>query len=89
MAGAPPRRCCCLDSAAEIAEILRFASAEGLAVIPIGGGTHLGIGMPPSRYDIALDLSGMNRILAYEPHDLTLGIEPGITCAGLDRQASM
>jgi len=73
-------------SVAEIAGILRFASAERLAVIPIGGGTHLGIGMPPRRYDIALDLSGMNRILAYEPHDLTLGIEPGITCAGLDRK---
>ena len=73
------------SSSAEIAEILRFASAEGLAVIPTGGKTHLGIGMPPRRYDLALDLSAMNRILAYEPHDLTLGIEPGITCAELDR----
>ena len=74
------------NSAAEIAEILRFASAERLAVIPMGGGTHLGIGMPPRRYDLALDLSGMNRILAFEPRDLTLGIEPGVACADLDRE---
>lgn len=74
------------NSAAEIADILHFASAERLAVIPMGGRTHLGIGMPPRRYDLALDLTGMNKILAYEPHDLTLGIEPGVACADLDRE---
>ena len=73
------------SSADEIAEILRFASAERLAVIPVGGKTHLHIGMPPQRYDLALDVSRMKRILAYEPRDLTLGIEPGITSADLDR----
>jgi len=74
------------DSAAQIAEALRFASAEGLALIPMGGRSHLGIGMPPRRYDLALDLSRMNKILACEPRDLTLGIEPGVTCAALDRE---
>jgi glycolate oxidase FAD binding subunit len=74
------------ESAAEIAEILRFASAERLAVIPMGGRTHLGIGLPPRQYDLALDLSRMNKILAYEPRDLTLGIEPGATCADLARE---
>jgi glycolate oxidase FAD binding subunit len=74
------------DSVAEITEILRFASAERLAVIPVGGKTHLHIGMPPLRYDLALDVSGMNRLLAYEPQDLTLGAEPGMTFADLDRR---
>ena len=64
--------------AAQIVEILRFAAAEKLAVIPTSGGTKLGIGLPPSRYDIALDLSRMNRVLAYDPHDLTLGVEPAV-----------
>jgi len=63
--------------AVQIAEILRFAAAEKLAVIPTGGGTKLGIGSTPARYDISLDLSRMNRVLAYDPHDLTLGVEPG------------
>lgn len=74
------------NSAAEIAEVLRFASAERLAVIPTGGRTHLGIGMPPRQYDLALDLSRMNRVLSCEPRDLTLGIEPGVTCAVLARE---
>jgi glycolate oxidase FAD binding subunit len=73
------------SSVVDIAETLRFASAERLAVIPIGGRTHLHIGMPPHPYELALDVSQMNRVLAFEPHDLTLGVEPGITHAELDR----
>jgi len=69
--------------AVQIAEILRFAAAEKLAAIPTGGCTKLGIGSPPARYDIALDLSRMNRVLAYDPHDLTLGVEPGVRIEGL------
>jgi glycolate oxidase FAD binding subunit len=72
-------------NAAEIAEIVRFAAAEKLAVIPMGGGTKLGIGSPPARYDIALDVSRLNRILAYDPHDLTLGVEPGMRIEDLLR----
>lgn len=64
--------------ASQVAEILRYAAAEKLAVIPTGGSTKLGIGSPPARYDISLDLSRMNRVLAYDPQDLTLGVEPGV-----------
>jgi glycolate oxidase FAD binding subunit len=63
--------------AAQIAEVIRFASAEKLAVIACAGCTKLGIGSPPARYDIALDLTRMNRVLACDPRDLTLGVEPG------------
>lgn len=62
----------------QIAELLRFAAKERLAVIPSGGGTKLGIGALPERYDLALDLSRMNRVLAYDPDDLTLAVEAGI-----------
>ena len=70
---------------AQVAEIIRFASAEKLAVIPCGGCTKLGIGFPPARYDIALDLSRMDRVLAYDPRDLTLGVEPGVRIEDLLR----
>ena len=65
-------------SAEEITEVVRFAAAEKLAMIPVGGRTKLSIGMPPQRYDIALDMSRMNHVLAYDPGDLTLGAEAGI-----------
>ena len=64
--------------AAQVAEVLRFARAEKRSVIPCGGCSKLGIGSPPSRYDIALDLSRLNRVMAYDPQDLTLGVEPGM-----------
>lgn len=71
------------QSAQEISDLLKFAAAEKLAVIPCGSRTKLGIGMPPAQYDIALDLSRMNRVLAFEPRDLTLGVEPGVQLATL------
>src|SRR5580700_5448710 len=83
--GARPAAVVCPTDAAQIAEILRFAAAEKLAVIPTGGCTKLGIGSPPARYDIALDLSRMNRVLAYDPQDLTLGVEPGVRIEDLLR----
>jgi glycolate oxidase FAD binding subunit len=73
-------------SAADVAEIVKLCAAERLALIPMGGRSKLGIGMPPSKYDLALDLSRMNRVLAYDPGDLTLGVEPGVRFADLERE---
>jgi len=81
--GMTPAAAVKVGSVAEIAELLGFAATEKLAVIPCGGRTKLGIGSPPARYDVALDVSQMNRVLAYEPRDLTLGVEPGIRFAAL------
>jgi glycolate oxidase FAD binding subunit len=73
-------------TAAEVAEILKLAAAERLAVISMGGRSKLGIGMPPRSYDLALDLTRMNRVLAFDPADLTLGVEPGVRFAQLEQQ---
>jgi glycolate oxidase FAD binding subunit len=70
-------------SAEEVAEVVRFAATENLAVIPSGARTKLRIGAPPHRYDLALDLTRLNRVLAYDPGDLTVGIEAGIRLAEL------
>ncbi len=70
-------------SVEEVAEIIRLAAAEKLAVIPTGGRTKLGIGAPPRRYDLALHMTRLNRVLAYDPGDLTLGVEPGVGLAQL------
>lgn len=71
-------------SAEEVAEIVRFAALEKLAIIPCGNRTKLGIGAPPSRYDIALDLSGLNQISHYDPGDLTLSVDAGMPLAKLN-----
>jgi glycolate oxidase FAD binding subunit len=65
-------------STEEVVEIVKYAAAEKLAIVPTGARTKLGIGMPPQQYDVALDMTRMNRVVAYDPGDLTLSVEPGI-----------
>src|SRR6266850_3550797 len=71
-------------SAEEVAEIVRFAALEKLALVPCGNRTKLAIGMPPSHYDIALDMTALNRIPHYDPGDLTLSAEAGMPLAKLN-----
>jgi glycolate oxidase FAD binding subunit len=64
-------------STEEVIEIVRYAAAEKLALIASGARTKLGIGSSPERYDVALDMTRLNRIIAYDPGDLTLSVEAG------------
>jgi glycolate oxidase FAD binding subunit len=64
--------------AAEVAEIVQFAKSEKLVLIPCGKRTKLNIGMPPARYDVAVDMTGLNQIAYYDPADLTLSVEAGL-----------
>ncbi len=61
----------------EVVEIVKFAAREKLAIIPTAARTKLRIGMPPRQYDLALGMTRMDRIVAYDPGDLTLSVEPG------------
>jgi glycolate oxidase FAD binding subunit len=69
----------------EAAQLLRRAADRGLAVIPWGNGTKIGIGAPPQRYDAALSLRDLNRTTYYEPDDLVVSVEPGMTFGALQQ----
>jgi glycolate oxidase FAD binding subunit len=70
-------------SSAEVVEIVRFAKSEKMALLPCGHCTKLGIGMPPARYDIALDMTGLDQIAYYDPGDLTLSVDAGMNLTQL------
>jgi glycolate oxidase FAD binding subunit len=70
-------------SSEEVAEIVKFAASEKLALVPTGARTKLGIGYAPSRYDLALDMTRLNKVIAYDPGDLTLSVEAGAPLAKL------
>jgi glycolate oxidase FAD binding subunit len=70
-------------TAPEVAEIVRFAAAEKLAVICCGSRSKLELGMPPSRYDLAIDLTRLREIVHYDPADLTLSVDAGLTLSEL------
>ncbi len=62
----------------KVAALLTFANERGLAVIPTGGGTKLSTGNPPRRYDAAISFGKLNRVIHYEPADLTITVEAGM-----------
>src|SRR5215472_1205275 len=64
-------------SAEQVEEIVRLAALERLALIPCGHRTKIEIGMPPARYDIALDMIGLRQIAHYDPGDLTVSVDAG------------
>ncbi|HUA00010.1 MAG TPA: FAD-binding oxidoreductase [Candidatus Aquilonibacter sp.] len=72
------------ESAEQVAEIVRFAAAEKQAIVPCGARTKLAMGAPPARYDIALDMTGLHRIVAYDPGDMTLSVEAGIPLRNIE-----
>ena len=73
------------DAVEQIPEIIKLAAAEKLAVVVTGGRTKLNVGLPPAKYDVALDMSALNKIIAYDPGDLTLSVEAGIPLRQISR----
>jgi glycolate oxidase FAD binding subunit len=65
--------------AEQVASVLHYASEHRLGLIPRGRGTKLSMGNPPRQYDVALSLGELNRVVHYEPADLTISVEPGMT----------
>jgi glycolate oxidase FAD binding subunit len=62
----------------EVVEVVKYAAAEKLGLIPMGARTKLRIGSPPLRYDLALDMTRLDHVIAYDPGDLTLSVEAGV-----------
>lgn len=73
------------SSEAQVAEMLRQANADGLAVIPRGAGTKRAWGNPPARADLVLSLAKLNRVVEHVWADLTVTVEAGCTIAELQR----
>ena len=83
--GVEPSAAVAPESIDEVCRVLEAAHRSGLAVSPLGGRTRLALGNPPERYDLALDLSRLDRIVDHNPADLTATVEAGITLDGLRR----
>jgi len=70
-------------SAEEVAGIVSFAAAEKLAVAACGSRSKLELGMPPQRYDLALDMTELSQIAHYDPGDLTVSVDTGMPLSEL------
>ena len=63
----------------QLSQILQLSYKNSLAVIPIGGGTQFDVGNDPIRADIILNLTKLDQVIDYEPNDLTITVQAGIT----------
>ncbi|MBM4410537.1 MAG: FAD-binding oxidoreductase [Chloroflexi bacterium] len=68
---------------AEVATLLHEADEAGLALAPLGARTAAALGRPLARYDIALDLRPLDRVIEYVPEDLVITVQAGVTLATL------
>lgn len=74
-------------SAEECAGVMKIAGEANAAVVPFGGGTKQAHGNPirtAGRPLMALRTTRMNRVVEYEPDDLTITVEAGMTIADLN-----
>ncbi len=74
-------------STAEVAAVVAYASAHGVAVIPYGGGTGVMGAVVPRRGGVALDLRRMDRVIEISREDRIARVQPGVYLADLDAAA--
>jgi glycolate oxidase len=73
---------------AEVAAILKLASAERIPVTPRGAGTGLSGGALPVHGGISLSLERLNRILAIDTANAQAVVEPGVTTQRLQEEVA-
>jgi len=71
-------------TAQEAAQVVAFAAAQNLTIIPAGGFTAMSTGGIPERINILLRTTRLAGVTHYDPADLTIGVGAGCTLAALD-----
>jgi glycolate oxidase FAD binding subunit len=67
---------------------LALCESEGMAVVPVGAGTRLEIGNPPSRFDVYLSTRSLAGIVDHAEGDLTVAVRAGTSLEALNRELS-
>ena len=86
--GLQPSRTLRPETTEDLAALITGAGRDHEAVLLWGGGTRIGVGDPPTRYDIAVDLTGLAGIVEHSPADLVCTVRAGTTLAELARALS-
>lgn len=71
----------------EVQAILRWASAQGVAVVPSGGRTGLSGGAVAANGELVLSLERMNKALAFDAVDRTLTVQAGMALEAVHNAA--
>ena len=74
-----------VDSAEQVAAVLRVATEHGLRVVPTGSGSKRDWGGAPEAVDLLLDLSEVNKVLEHAEGDLVVRAQAGAAMAEVQR----
>ncbi|HWA29810.1 MAG TPA: FAD-linked oxidase C-terminal domain-containing protein [Rhizomicrobium sp.] len=80
-----PLACVLPKTKDEVSAVLRFASEEGIAIVPRGAGTSLSGGALPLPDAILIGLGRMNRVLEIDCENRCVVTEPGVTNLAITR----
>src|SRR5207237_2907490 len=69
------------------ARVMEQLAREGRRVGFVGGGTELELGAPPERIDAVVRTRGLRRIVEYQPADMVMVVEAGVTLAEMQAAA--
>lgn len=72
----------------EMSQVVREASRRGRAVYTVGSGFRARWGSRPEKSGLAISCAPMNGIIDYQPTELTLTAEAGVTIAQLEATLS-
>jgi alkyldihydroxyacetonephosphate synthase len=84
---APPRVLVARPAGREqVAAVLRWAAANGIAVSPMGGGSGVCGALSPARGELVLDMSGFDQVFEIDETNLVCRCESGVNGHQLEQQ---
>lgn len=75
----PPAAVVFAESTQDVADTVRLAAQHDTPVIPFGVGSSLEGHLLAVQGGISIDVSRMNKVVAVNPEDLTVTVQPGVT----------
>ena len=66
------------ENAEQIAEVVKYANRENLAIVPWGSGTKMGMGNRPGRLDLVVCTKRLNHMKDVDSANLTITVEAGV-----------
>lgn len=76
------------ETTEQVAELVKLANADGLALVPSGGRTGLSGGAVAGDGEVVVSLDRMNRILDFDPADRLVSCQAGVVTQALQAYAS-
>ena len=76
--GLTPKAVVFPESLEQISEVVKMAQKEKWALLPWGSGSKVGVGNPPSRLDLVISTTRLNKIIDMDTANLTVTAQVGV-----------